>query len=318
MWEVIHAFGWAPTSIKPGAGVWEVTDGDERYALKESNVSREKLLVLHHMLEQVREAGFPQLLPWVEALDGEVVVSAYGSQWYATPWQTSKDEETLDVSELATSLGKFHRLAEPIAAQFPKLHRMVGQEESSLWKQRQAQVSEWQDSSNQAQISAIASNHQPVSGFNFAIKGLERYFATEKGVAPRYTLCHERIHPSNILSSEEDFYWIDFDHAELNTPIKDLATFIHRFPDVPAKDILEAYEQENKLLPKEKRLLAIFLAYPERLVRIVERETDNVDFAQEFVHVEECQALAKSLWPSKKKSKTLKAQVHSQQQKRKK
>jgi Ser/Thr protein kinase RdoA (MazF antagonist) len=255
------------------------------------------------MLEQVRAAGYPHLLPWIPTEDGEIVVSAYGKQWYATPWQELADEH-ISAVELASSLGYFHRIAEPVAAQFPKLHQVIDTQTKETWKQREAQIASWQADleEGEAQISQHTAK-LPKNSFSFAIRGLDRYVNTEKGVAPRYTICHHRIHPSNVLIGEDGWYWIDFDHAELDTPVKDLATLIHRYPEDPPEEILAAYEKENKLLPKEKRLLAVFLSYPERIVRAAERNEDIIDISREFSHVQACKKLVKKLWPQRKKSK---------------
>lgn len=301
MWEVIQAFGWDPSSVQHRSGVWEVVEEDQKYALKESHAPREKLYVLHRMLEQVRAAGYPHLLPWIPTEDGDIVVSAYGSQWYATPWQEAADEH-VSATELATSLGHFHRLAEPVAAQFPKLHQLIDPDVKEAWEQRQAQVSAWQETlqEGKAKISD-QSIRLSSTGFTLAMRGIERYLQSEKGIAPRYTICHNRVHPSNVLTSEEGLYWIDFDHAELDTPVKDLAALIHRYPEESPEKILTAYEQENKLLPKEKRLLAVFLSYPERLVRAAERQEEHVDVSREYAHIQSCQRLANKLWSAKKK-----------------
>jgi Ser/Thr protein kinase RdoA (MazF antagonist) len=304
MWEVIHAFGWNPSSVQHRGGVWEVVDRDQKYALKESHAPREKLYVLHRMLEEVRAAGYPNLLPWISTEDGEIVVSAYGSQWYATPWQELADKY-VPATELASSLAHFHRLAEPIATQFPKLHQIVEANELENWKEREEKVSNWQSTlqEGEATISQKDAN-LPKNGFTFAIRGINRYLQLEKGVAPRYTICHNRIHPTNVLTGENGLFWIDFDHAELDSPVKDLATLIHRFPDESPEEILTAYEQENKLLPKERRLLAVFLSYPERLVRSVERQEEKADISREYAHIQACHKLVEKLWPAKKKKKS--------------
>ncbi|WP_028777169.1 phosphotransferase [Shimazuella kribbensis] len=304
MWEVIHAFGWNPSSVQHRGGVWEVVDGDQKYALKESHAPREKLYVLYRMLEEVRAAGYPNLLPWVPTEDGEIVVSAYGSQWYATPWKESEDEH-VSATELASSLGYFHRLAEPIATQFPKLHQIVDTNALESWKEREVRVSDWQSSLEEGEAAISQKNaNLPKSGFTFAIHGINRYLELEKGVAPRYTICHNRIHPTNVLTGENGLFWIDFDHAELDSPVKDLATLIHRFPEESPAEILAAYEQENKLLPKERRLLAVFLSYPERLVRNMERQEEIADLSREYAHIQECNKLVKMLWPAKKKKRS--------------
>jgi Ser/Thr protein kinase RdoA (MazF antagonist) len=301
MWEVIEAYGWTPLSVHERGGVWEVNDGEESYALKETDTPKEKLYLLFQMLEQVRTSGFPHLLPWIPTSTGEVVVSAYGKQWYATPWQKPADLH-LSATELASSLGRFHRLAEPIAAKYPKLHQVIDQEYKNTWQERESQISGWQKALDTEKIT-ISEQSAQISrqGFSFAIRGLDRFVKTEKGVAPRYTISHQRIHPSNVLAGEDGWYWIDFDHAELDTPVKDLAALIHRYPETLPAEILAAYEEENPLLPKEKRLLSVFLSYPERLVRAVERNAENVDLQQETAHIRACQHLVKQLWPKKKK-----------------
>jgi hypothetical protein len=73
--------------------------------------------------------------------------------------------------------------------------------------------------------------------------------------------------------------------------------------------LLEAYQQENPLLPKEKRLLAIYLAYPERVIKTVRRyiaqpklsaEADYVKKLDgEIQHIEAIQEVVQSLWSTK-------------------
>ena len=55
----------------------QLNETDKIIALYDSvshKAPREKLYVLHRMLEQVRAAGYPNLLPWVPTEDGEIVV----------------------------------------------------------------------------------------------------------------------------------------------------------------------------------------------------------------------------------------------------
>lgn len=323
--KVIQQYGWEPTQIQDLGGVWRVTCGDHVYALKKSEASREKLHFLHDILSKVQSAGFSHLLPWVPTKQGEPVVSLKNSYGYATPWKNSygieEKKRRPTRAELVKSLARFHRLAEPLV----QLHLESGvcatDASVQAWKEKQAQIKtvaperEFQSPFDKA----WHTNQEKLDqSFSFAIRGLERFVQQEGGKAPRYTLCHRRLHPSNVVQEGDQFYYIDFDHAEIDTPVRDLAVVLRRvgLGSVEAPfELLEAYETELKLQPKEKRLLALYLAYPERALKLAHRYYQQPKVAQleshavrgleaELQQLEILQDVIKSLWPSQANKRT--------------
>ncbi|SFJ42285.1 phosphotransferase [Thermoflavimicrobium dichotomicum] len=318
--QVISQYGWNPTAVHPVGSIYQVVEPDgTAYALKRTKKSKEKLLLLHQFLEQTREAGCQHILPWIQTLAGEAVVTTDSRNWYATPWIDTKEKQTLTPSQLIRSLGIFHRLAEPVVQPYIKLANHVTEKLPRGWRGKKEEIFQLVEQEERGFLSPFEKNliknrKQLEQTFHFAISGMEKFLEHESGKAPRYTLCHRRLHSSNILPGDEGFYWIDFDHAQVNTPVRDVAMFFHRLVsdqgDVEEHArLLQEYEQENPLLPKEKRLLAVYLAYPERLVKIVKAYMHEPKLSYESTYVRQLdkvfrqidvlQEWSKELWVTK-------------------
>ncbi|RAL26665.1 phosphotransferase [Thermoflavimicrobium daqui] len=318
--KVIQLYGWTPSKIQQFGKIWKITDRDGSiYALKKAKQSKAKLMVLHHMLEGVQEAGFSHLLPWISSQDEEPVVSVNDENWYATQWKQVDESQHLSSIQLIRSLGKLHHLAQAMVDPYPELATQISKEIPKEWKEKKEELffltkeGERQFCSPFEKV--LEQKRDMIErNFDFAIRGLERFVETESGKAPRFTICHRRIHPSNVIVSGDQFYWIDFDHAQVDSPVRDVAMFLHRFVEQKGETqdlvrLLEAYQQENPLLPKEKRLLAIYLAYPERVIKTVRRyiaqpklstEADYVKKLDgEIQHIEAIQEVVQSLWSTK-------------------
>jgi spore coat protein YsxE len=327
--EVLKQYGWEPTLVQNvGGRVWRITLRDGVYALKKSGASREKLLLLHRLLKEIRSQGFNHLLPWIPTRQGEPVVTLTRSNWYATPWKSSygisENEKQPTVTGLVQALAHFHRLSEPLVQAYPDLCTLVNEETLGKWKQRQeklAEISERMKSREfQSPFEKCFSAHKENidQSLTFFLRGMERFMEKEGGKSPRYSLCHRRIHPSNVARDEERFYFIDFDHAQVDSPVRDLALVMRRYaafegdPEKPLQ-ILETYEAEWPLQPKEKKLLALYLAYPERLLKTIQRYYEEPKVAhmeaqavkrleEDLHHLDLLQEAVKSLWPGKKAS----------------
>jgi spore coat protein YsxE len=325
-WEVVRQYGWEPAKVEQVGGVWRVTCDDGAYALKLSPASREKLSLLARMIDSLHAEGFEQVLPWVRTTSGDAVVSGESGTWYATPWKERSEDEPegkgIPASEVVQSLARLHRLSEPLVAMFPELCRPVARELADNWKKNKEELNDFAETTEQKKFPSPFENlyrlcqEQVERMFNFSIRGLERFAEAEEGKPPRFALCHRRIHPSNLVQIGERFYWIDFDHAQADSPARDLALAIRRFSGEEgrgetAAELLEAYEQENKLTPMERKLLALYLSYPEGVIRHVKgyvnrtrissTEAEAVrELERELNRLEQLQELVRQLWPAKK------------------
>lgn len=318
LWSVIESFGWKPKKVDLYSGVYRVEVGDRVFALKASNRSPEKLALFHKMSSELQDLGYANLLTWEKSISGEPIVQTGKLVWYATDWIQSSDQTSFESAiPLVQSLATLHRLAEPIAARFPVLHQ---QEKEQYLDHLRGRKEKWESFVQQASAPEypssvdrlIEENCETVDKlFTFALRGMEKFLEKEQGVFPRVTLCHKRIHPHNVVQDEEQFYWIDWDHVQVDTPARDLAFFLRRFSDWESPDVIyQAYEEANPLSTKEKRLLAIYLAYPERFLakvtdyyespRVSTEGESWQEIQEEFEIYQSFYPLITELWSAKK------------------
>ncbi|SFX11150.1 spore coat protein YsxE [Thermoactinomyces sp. DSM 45891] len=287
--QVCKQFRFKPQHVQKGPrNVWQVFDGERWFALKSTSQSADTLALIHDITDQIHDAGYPNLLSCKKTEQNETFIEQEGKCWYLTPWIQPQEPQEFDYNPeaLVRSLGIFHKQAEPLVCEHVDRTKQVEQEQVEKWKGYQTKLSEYQE---------VVQNREYKSPFDkvyvgqidlvdrlftFAIKGLERFVEAESGVPPRYTLCHGRLHPSNVVRDDEQFYWIDFDDAEIDSPVRDLAVFLRRFqhrnldPE-EIQHLIEVYESENPLSPKEKKLLAIYLSYPENVLRLAHKYYDR-------------------------------------------
>jgi spore coat protein YsxE len=323
--EVLEQYGWEPAYVQYAGNVWRVSLPDGEFALKKSQAPREKLWLLHQILEQVRTDGYPHLLPWARNKQGEPVVQVREERWYATPWKNIwENERKVPATEMVKALAHLHSLAEPVVEKFPELPLPIDSGVIGEWKNKQGKLAEYADKVEQREFpspfdQSFRALREPLDRmFHFAIRGMERFVETEDGVPPRYTLCHRRLHESNVVYDDDQFYFIDFDHAQVESPVRDLALAIKRFADMdgegePPFALIEAYESVYSLKPKEKKLLALYLSYPERIMKMLKQYYDmpQVSFTEaqavkrletEMMRWDQVQELVKQLWPNRQKT----------------
>lgn len=314
--KVFQTFGWGiPYRIAQNRNTWLVSFPEGNFFLKRSNISPQQFELLQTILDRVRWEGYTQLLPFIHTKDGKAFVKDQKNLWYATPWKKTQDQ-SLSAEELVRSLARFHRLAEPMVKDKTKWFTKIDQDWIRRWKDKKEKLKEEKQKMKQKEFPSpfersFAQNYDTiVQSLDFAIRGMEKFLKIENGLSPRYTLCHNRIHPSNLVFDEKDFYWVDFDHASLDSPVRDLALFIHRFSHLKEpKELLNLYEQEYELKPKEKRLLALYLAYPEQILKRI-RVHEGITVSGELTSLKRLEKdidqllaihqLVVELWPSRK------------------
>lgn len=279
--RVIARYGWTPLKVERVRGTFRVETEEGIFALKKASCPAKKLSFLHRAMEEARSQGVDAILPWIPSGKGRPFLEEQGSAWYATRWYgEALDLQQADSEELIRQLAIFHRVLEKPAAKNGEFRYRAGKELVERWKDHRAKIQEYR---------SILQSREFISPFeqmlndrsdlldkaiSFAIRGMERFIESEKGVPPSYTLCHGRIHPSNILQGEQGWKWIDWDHFWVDSPVRDLALFFRQFVD-PLEggdrilSLLDSYEQERKLSRKEKKLLALYLAYPDGIINLL-------------------------------------------------
>lgn len=322
--EAMRQYGWEPKAAKNIGNVWKIKTEAGVFALKRAKASREKLLMLHRIFEKMG-SNFPHALPWIRTKEGHPVISIGRVCWYATPWKEAKDAPRILPSTVMKSMALFHRLSEPVIKSYHELQLNYTDEKLAEWQHNGDVVSRYKEMRDTREFQSpfdkyFCRNEETLEKVvDFSIRGMERFFELEKGKPPRFTLCHKRFHPRHLVRDEDKFYFINFDHAQVESPVQDLATCLRYLSDPGDEEhpleLFEAYEASNKLLPMEKKLLALHLAYPERLLKTVHRyygEGTSHSFSElsalrrlekEVNQLEQFEELIKTLWNSKKAPK---------------
>ncbi|TCS96520.1 phosphotransferase [Hazenella coriacea] len=325
IWEVMEQYDLNPTVLQYTGGVWRVVTDEGVFALKKSPSSKEKLLLLNEMLTSAQKEGFPHLITWKLTKQGEPIAEIREEIWYASPWKEpvgiGEPETKPSAKELVQSIAQFHRVCEKLVKEYPELTPTFNKDLVDDWKESRDHFIDLTRFQEEREFRSpfdqvVYTNQDHVERmFNFAIKGMERLIETEQGKYPRTTLCHRRVHPSNVVYDDQDYYFIDFDHAEVDTPIRDLALVLRRYtkekgysetPD----ELIQCYHEVNPLQPIEKKLLALYLLYPERLLKALRHYYESPQIAQqesqcvkhleaEFRHYDGLQDVARNLWSTK-------------------
>lgn len=324
-WKMVcDQFGWQPIRMEGDQRVLKVTLPDRELGLKRSGASYEKLILLHQILEKMRSQGFVHSLPWELTPEGEAVVRTRTSCWYAVPWKENGIQD-LSAREVVYGLAHLHRFSEPVLADYPELEKKTDERLLNEWKKKRQDLQSYKEQISTREFpspfdqSAEQISQQLDRSLLFAIRGMSRYLELEEGTPPRYVLCHRRIHPSNIVADQENFYFIDFDHADVDSPVRDLALALERLSDQSdpknsPSALIQAYEEICPLQPKEKKLLALYLSYPERLLKtlriyyhdpsLLNDEPQAVSrLEKEIALFEQLQHLVRQLWTNRKKGK---------------
>lgn len=324
--RVFAAFGWSPVQVRYIRGILRVDTGDGVFALKKTAAEPAQLTFLNQTLIQLKEKGYEHVMLPVKTKEGDrLFVEEKGSCWYALPWygETAEKGDEVSPTELIRGLARLHKLCEPLIAgkKAPDSaivtsglkEKTEAGERLKRWREA-VSVREYASPFEKAVLSHVDYLEKAL---RFSVEGWRKQKSAGE-VFPRTTLVHGRLHPHNLLVGTFGWRWIDFDHAHVGTPVSDVAMFLRRFVPFDRDEVvdpfalLREYESEYPLKQKEKRLLALHLAYPEGPIRMIFAYYDRPNRLEETVAVrtlsEEMDRLrlfrewVQSVWKQKGKS----------------
>lgn len=327
--KVLKRYKLVPQKIKPVRGVLQIQTESGNFALKRSASSLEQISFVQETLEELSAVGYEHLLPWVRTRSGEPFVHYEGGIWYLTPWFGEEKESGFvgKQAEQLVQLARFHRLSQSIAAAKTSFQQPVGEAQITQWEQQRNRLNHYLEKIEEREFRSPFDNvfinniDYLDKAITFAIRGMERFVKTENGYPPRWTVCHGRLDPRNVVYGDKGWKWIDWDHARVASPVRDLAAYFRRFPlekeGLDFHTALSYYEREWELTSKEKKLLALYLAYPERPFRLLRHyyekslsvsEADSVQLLeQEMKRLQQVQGFIRTLWPTRKNKQQVRA-----------
>jgi spore coat protein YsxE len=274
-----------PQKIEQIGNVKKITCNLGVFALKKSSVSEDQLEFIHQTLEKLKKGNYPHILSFCKNKYGDAYVTIQGDSYYVVPWVEDKVEEKYKVQwemSILKGLGQLHAISENLEGltfSSPSLSSDVLLER---WEKRLEKLDEYKEFIKSRNVMSPFETTF-LSHFNYlrelalrAIRYLKAWKEREKErPMTRMVLCHGQISRKHVVQTEDQYYFIDFEHASGDSPARDLALFLRRHMDKLLNEEvairwLQAYEEEFPLRKEEKVLLAIYLLFPEQVFKEID------------------------------------------------
>ncbi|MBO8172530.1 MAG: phosphotransferase [Bacillaceae bacterium] len=308
---VLREYDLVPRTIipLPGKNVWKVVTPFGHFLLKKSHASSEQLQFVAEHLQVLARKGFSAALPFVPTKYGEAFVSSESGLYYLVPWVEGplsrdwQENESLDWHEkVLEKMAQMHYLTLRFWSRNHKFHqwnRVTGQKLIRRWEKRLDMVKKYNEEVKKSAYpspfeTAFKANASSIVEMGkTAIAQLREWLDRKKQF--RHVFCHGRLHRENILFNQRgQVVFIDFDHANLDTPVRDLALFFRRHMNrfdwhfEVGDDWMEIYQTIFPLTEQERRLMSVYLLYPERIMKLIQqyqnrdRDSSEIFFVRQF------------------------------------
>lgn len=284
---LLHEYDIVPTSMKQVQSVWKVTSDKGTFAVKISKQTAQHLAFVQQNLLYMQQAGVTGVLPFIPTKGGQPFIPLVDGAIYVVPWiegATGKEiiQKPHILEAMFTQLGSMHRLGmgryrEQLGTLFYEGERL-----QKSWNGRINRLQEFREQVNKRvypspiDVVFMANIDQLLEVTIEATGRLEEWLkATEDAEEIRLTLCHGRLGIDHMIFAEQS-YFINFDHANLDFPARDLSFLlrhlISRMGDqTRLEGWLELYLQHNSLTSDELEILNISLQYPSSVIQFLER-----------------------------------------------
>lgn len=251
------------------------------FVLKKSRVSQAQLAFVAHALHYLKHKGFIWVAPFVRNKYGEPFVPAQNGNYYVTEWIPHSDVRGDRTEKLWTRMAEMHRLAMGYQYDRDARARFDAQALSREWARQMRVLEHVKDKAEARHYrspfdTAFLANYEKLSEMGKeALDLLENWQRRQSGGRPvRTTLCHGRMQRNHMLEDRNgELYFIGFDHAGLDTPLRDLVSVLRSqiaasgWERAFDETALERYEEVCPLTEEERQLLAICLLFPQRVIR---------------------------------------------------
>lgn len=290
---VLHEYDLAYDPVFPlTPNVWKIHSPFGPFALKKSRVDPGHLTNINGQLQRLAAHHFSAVMPFVLNKFGESVIPVPSGQgaYYVTRWigrslaQTDEQEWETEVLRLMARMHRYTVQIAPATMMMKRWNVITVQRLMRRWTnglqllQRFKETCEREKYPSPFSVAFLANSSYIIETVQQAIEHLRHWAEkVDEQNEMRYVLCHGRLHRGNIVRQRKGrFVFIDFDHANMDTPVRDLALFIRRhLPEYDwnrhtADEWLNHYEKIFPLTDDEKHLLAIYLMYPQKIIRCVQ------------------------------------------------
>lgn len=287
---VWHAYGVLPRRVEPfnGDHLWKIYSSMGVFILKRSSASVAQLDFVAKQLDLLAGKRFASVLPFMLTKHGDPYICSNSGNYYLLPWVPEKPEKSLrsHMPEVIRRMAEMHHLSMeflPPRYALQKQNNSVAEKMISRWEKEIGRMEEYEEVIREKtflspfEVAFLANGRAIQETSRSAVEHLKQWcnMALENRNI-RISLSHGGISRRNVLLSVSGpLYFIDFDHACMDTPIRDLSLVIRRHMPGNGWDIdtgvawFRNYQQICPLTEQERVLMAVYLLYPERLLRLI-------------------------------------------------
>ncbi|MGB8002108.1 MAG: phosphotransferase [Anaerobacillus sp.] len=276
------------------------------FALKETQLQIGQMDRMLHFEEKFRQLQFEGYVPFVRTKYGDAFVIMRDRVAYLTPWVDGIDNNPAQKAEqMVHSLAGLHGYT---AKEQAFSEEVIKQSYNKMVLMRESRQFEMEKYVGQIEkriylspfeLSFVTHFHQLMKYCDLAKTRLDDWYE-QVLEAKRYrsVLCHGKCSPSHYLSTSGRGYFINFERAVIDTPVRDLAYYVrssvHPFQYNPTTTMgnIARYEDQFSLYEEEKELLASYLYFPESVFNSVSLFQEN---RQEWPHIKHVRLFTKKI-----------------------
>ena len=268
------------------------------FALRKNKVTKEQMIRMNEVVQFLREQSFhaPKIIP---NKYGDLFVPTENEMVYFTKWVIG-NPLTLNhqphMLAMVKGMAKMHQLGFSFTPALSDYYYLSENYIRNTWLERL----EWLDKYHKKlkrKSSLTTFEHILLTYLPFirdwaaeAIEHFNQWLIEYNSFEQlRKTISHGRIHHRNVLLTEyQRLVFIDFQYVSMDSPVRDLAGFVRKYILNKehrnwASQWIKAYEKIVPLKKEEKKLLAIYLLFPERLISLIQNyEKKRRDWPEEL------------------------------------
>lgn len=268
------------------------------FAIKKSQVSHHQAKRMNEILHFLKEQQFPAA-PMIPNKFGDLLVPVKDGNIYVTKWadgeplKLNMNNHLLKMVEVMAQMHKIGLEFQPRSMTYQ--HHLDEMFIRRNWEERIDQLKKYykllKRKGSNSTFEYLFLTYYPFLK-DWSEEAVERlsewviqYHSTD---SLRKTISHGRIHHRNaLIMPDGEVLLLDFDHVRIDTPVRDLAYFIRNY--ISNKENrkwtsiwVKSYENILPLAASEKKLLASYLLFPDKMMTLVRHyEQKEKDWPEE-------------------------------------
>lgn len=282
--EIFNNFTFKVYDVIPIRKVFILVTDDGNKILKRLEYDMKHLQFIYNAMEYIRNNGFTNIINFEKNKEGKICTKYNNSCYVVMNLIDGRECEFNNPIELeiaSKTLSKLHIASEGFRDEdlfyrykagnlINDLNRKI--EEIKIFKKLASSY----EIKNEFDNLFLENVDDYIKYMEFSLQSLkESSYLKLASEEDKIVLCHHDLVYHNMIIKNEELYFIDFDYAILDLRVHDICNFINKvvknfaFDFDKAKDIIENYEEDNKLDKRELEVLYSMICFPEDFYSIV-------------------------------------------------